>query len=97
MFKLGLSRDIDEFAKTLVSDFSSRFPPEATSRGAQPLARAVDEVCNRARDFRREKKLGIYGKARMGTSFKYELKGAGYAEEFVEAFTRQLLLIMSGK
>jgi hypothetical protein len=33
----------------------------------------------------------------MGTSFKFELKSAGYPEEFIDDFTRQLLLIISGK
>jgi hypothetical protein len=97
MFKLGGSREIDQFAEALVREFAERFPPQKIGGDAVPLAKAVDQVCNRAKDFQREKKLGIYGKARIGTSFKMELKGAGYPEDFVDTFTRQLLLVMSGK
>lgn len=96
MFGIGQSSEIDEFAKRLVREFAERFPPQKASTAA-PLAKAVDDICNRAKDFKREKNLGIYGKARVGTSFKIELKNAGYPEDFVDTVTRQLLLIMSGK
>jgi hypothetical protein len=96
MFNLFGSREIDEFAKTLVQEFVGRFPPQKTFDAA-PLARAIDDVCSQAKTFQREKRLGVYGKARVGMAFKYELKGAGYADDFIDAFTRQLLLMMSGK
>ena len=95
MFGIGQSDEIDEFSKRLVRDFAERVPPQKSSTAA-PLAKAIDEICNRAKDFQREKNLGIYGKARVGTSFKIELKNAGYPDDFVDTFTRQLLLIMSG-
>lgn len=97
MFKLGRSREIDEFAASLARDFSSRFPPGTEAAEAARLARAIDDVCNRAKAFKLEKKLGWYGRARLGTSFKLELKTAGYPPEFIDGFTRQLLLVMSGK
>jgi hypothetical protein len=96
MFRLWRSREIDEFAETLVREFVGRFPPEKDNP-AVPLARAIDEVCGRAKAFQREKRLGVYGKARVGTAFKFALKNAGYPDDFVDAFTRQLLLLMSGK
>ena len=96
MFKLFGSSEIDEFAKGLVREFAGRYPPQK-SFDAAPLARAIDEVCGKAKAFQRERRLGVYGKARMGMAFKYELKGAGYADDFIDAFTRQLLLLMSGK
>jgi hypothetical protein len=61
------------------------------------VAKAIDQICNRAKSFHRERRLGIYGRARVGTSFKLELKNAGYPAEFVDDLTRQLLFIMSGK
>jgi hypothetical protein len=97
MFKLQRSRDIEEFTVALVRDFSSRFPPGTASGDRARLARAIDETCNRAKAFRLEKRLGIYGRAKMGTSFKFGLKNAGYPDDFVDDFTRQLLLIISGK
>lgn len=96
MFKLRGSREIDEFAEALVREFASRFPPQKAFDAA-PLARAIDEACSRAKAFQREKRLGVYGKARVGTAFKLGLKSAGYSDDFVDAFTHQLLLLMSGK
>ena len=96
MFKLWGSREIDDFAEALVREFAGRFPPQKTFDAA-PLARAIDEVCSKAKAFQREKRLGVYGKARVGTAFKIALKNAGYPGDFVDAFTRQLLLLMSGK
>jgi hypothetical protein len=96
MFRLWGSREIDEFAEALVREFVGRFPPEKAN-AAEPLARAIDEACGKAKAFQREKRLGVYGKARVGTAFKFALKNAGYPDDFVDAFTRQLLLLMSGK
>jgi hypothetical protein len=96
MFRLWGSREIDEFAEALVREFVGRFPPEKANAAA-PLARAIDEACSRAKAFQREKRLGVYGKARVGTAFKFALRNAGYPDDFVDAFTRQLLLLMSGK
>ena len=96
MFKLWGSREIDDFAEALVREFAGRFPPQKTFDAA-PLARAIDEVCSKAKAYQREKRLGVYGKARVGTAFKIALKNAGYPGDFVDAFTRQLLLLMSGK
>ena len=99
-FKFQRSRDIDDFAISLAQEFSRRHPPQSASKEPQSiaaLARAIDDICNRAKAFQREKRLGVYGRAKLGTSFKYELKQAGYSDGFVDDVTRQLLLIMSGK
>jgi len=72
-------------------------PPGAGSPGPQRVARAMDEIFNRARAFQKEKRLGIYGRAKIGTSFKFELKSAGYPADFIDDLTRQLLLVMSTK
>lgn len=97
MFKR--SRDIDDFAIALARDFAGRCPPSEggeTGKAAQ-VARAIDDVCNRAAAYQREKRLGMYARAKLGTSFKLELKQIGYPAEFVDTLTRQLLFTMSGK
>jgi hypothetical protein len=97
MFWFGRSRELDDFATALAREFARLAPPGEAAPGAQRVARAIDEVCGRAKAFQRDKRLGIYGRAKVGTSFKFELKNAGYPSEFVDHLTRQLLLIMSGK
>jgi len=100
MFNLKRSSEIDAFAIALAQEFASRYPAAKASDGSYPpdkLARLIDDVCNRAAGFRRERKLGMYGKAKLGAAFKLKLKESGYVDGFVDDVTRQLLLTMSGK
>lgn len=100
MFNQKRSREIDSFAIALAQEFVSRCPAAKASDGSYPadkLARVIDDVCNRAATFRREHKLGMYGKAKLGAAFKLKLKESGYVAGFVDDVTRQLLLTMSGK
>ena len=91
------SRDIEKFATDLARDFAGRCGPdkEADKGATTQLARAIDDVCNRATAYRREHKLGMYGKAKLATTFKLELKEIGYSPDFIDALTRQLVLKMS--
>jgi len=99
MFNHRRSREIEDFAISLAREFARRWPPDGKQdreRTAQ-VARAIDETCNRAAAYQREQRLWMYGKARLGTAFKLELKQIGYPAEFVNTLTTQMLLNMSGK
>lgn len=89
------TRDVTDFAIELAEDFAKRCPPGATSQ--MGVARAIDDVSNRAAAFQREARLGIYGRAKFGTEFKLRLKESGHAPEFVDELTTKLLISMSGK
>jgi hypothetical protein len=97
MFKKSGSRDVADFAIELAQEFSKRCPPELAERNASAVARAIDEVCNKAAAFQKSKDLGIYGKAKLGTEFKHRLRENGYLEEFVDELTTKLLMNMSAK
>jgi hypothetical protein len=97
MLWFGRSREIDDFAIELAREFTRLVPPGAEPPGTQRIAKAIDEICGRAKAFQQEKRLGIYGRAKVGTSFKFELKNKGYPREFINELTRQLLFVMSGK
>lgn len=90
-------RDVADFAIELAQEFSKRCPPELAERSTMAVARAIDEVCNRAAEFQRSKQLGWFGRAKLGTEFKTRLKDAGYLQEFVDELTTRLLISMSGK
>ena len=90
-------RDVADFAIELAQELSRRSPPDSAGKSAMGLARAIDDICNRAAAFQREQKLGLYGKAKFGTEFKFRLKESGYAPEFVDELTTKLLISMSGK
>jgi hypothetical protein len=94
--RLG-SKDVVDFAIELAQEFSKRCPPDMGVKSAIGLARAIDEICNLAAEFQRDRRLGLYGKARFGTEFKLRLKENGYAPQFVDELTTKLLINMSGK
>lgn len=96
MFGSRKTEDADAFAVALAREFATLFPAGTDAAEGKRFARAVDEICNRARAFQRENQLGIYGRAKIGTSFKFELKNAGYPDEFIDSLTHQVLLVMSG-
>jgi hypothetical protein len=100
MFNSKRSREIEEFAVALARDFAERCPPAERREDEQArlrLARAIDNASSRAAAFQRERQLGMYGRAKLGTAFKLELKQIGYPTEFVSSLTRELLLKMSGR
>lgn len=100
MFGWFRAKDVENFATELVDEFSRRSPPQALSSGTQntkALAASIDELCNRAREFQKTRKLGVYGKAKFGTTVKYRMKDLGYADEFIDELTRSLLIRISGR
>jgi hypothetical protein len=100
MSEKAQSGEVEKFAIDLARELSRRCPADKVRSGGQStgtLARAIDEVCNRAADFQRRKRLGVYGKAKLGTEFKLEVKELGYAAEFADELTSKLLISMSGK
>jgi len=98
LFNRVSNRDIEQFATEVARDFSKACPLVDMQGGRSSLkkvARSIDAACERAAAFQKEKKLGVYGKAKLGTAFKWELKELGYADEFVDEFTRNLLMRLS--
>ena len=91
---------IDEFSTRLATDLAQRYPPELENdatrkRNPERLAKAFDSTFNRAIDFQRERKLGVYGKARLGNSFRWKLKELGYPEDLIELATKALIHFVS--
>jgi hypothetical protein len=89
--------DVANFAIELAKEFLTRCPSELAERSTMAVARAIDDICNRAAAFQREQKLGMFARAKFGTEFKTHLKDSGYVQEFVDELTTRLLISMSGK
>ncbi|NIM28564.1 MAG: hypothetical protein GWN21_14900 [Gammaproteobacteria bacterium] len=95
-------RQIDDFSRELAAQLASRYPPELSSatpskKRDKKLGRALNHVYRQARDFTRERRLGVYGRARLGNGFKWELREMGYQQAFVEDATKGLILQVRGK
>jgi len=85
-----------EFGSTLAKFYIDRIPP-GDSGEKKPSVAKTQEVINKMLQqldkFKVDHKLNIYKKAQMGNAFKWALKDAGYDSEFVDKFTKQLMLL----
>ena len=93
---------IDTFARDLARDLAQRYPLEmcdgpADKKREKKLGRTLNHVYRQAREFRRDRGLGIYGTARLGNTFKWELREMGYHDDFIEETTKGLLLSVREK
>lgn len=95
LFGLLNTEDVEKFAQSLADDLTRRFPPASEKRtdtgAAQQLKVILEGLGARAVRFKAERGLGIYKKAKLGATFKFKLKEAGYTDEFVENATSDLV------
>ena len=95
-------KHIDSFSVELAQEFASRYPLEMAKKKPdkkldKKLGRALDHVYRKAGEFRRDRRLGIYGPARLGNGFKWQLREMGYRHEFIEEATKGLILSVRGQ
>lgn len=91
--------EVEEFARVIAADLVKRVPPSAldahTRRAAERLRNTHDAIFARAGKFARTQDLNIYKRARLGNRFRWELKEAGYPPEFVDAWTYELVTLIT--
>ncbi len=96
-------KQVDEFACKLVDGIFALRPPQGKAGPGNPgvslkhLEQKVDELFAKATAFRKEHKLGIYKKARLANTFRWEMKERGYDAGFIEATTEKLVVVVSKK
>ncbi|OGA24056.1 MAG: hypothetical protein A3I02_14895 [Betaproteobacteria bacterium RIFCSPLOWO2_02_FULL_67_26] len=95
-------RQVDEFAKSLVGEIAKVYPPEEKTDGPRKssqkkVASALEGALKKAVDFKKQHRLGIYKTARLGNTFRWEMKELGYSEPFVEALVKDLVIRLSVK
>ena len=102
LFGSTSGNDIDTFAKALAQDLAKRYPP-ALDKGTERkisqkrLTTILEDTYTRAVAYKTEHKLGVYKKARLGNSFRWELQDMGYSEKFVELATEGLIVYITRK
>jgi hypothetical protein len=95
-------KEVDGFAKTLAQELAKRYPP-ALDKGSERkisqkrLTTLLEDTFNRAAEFRKQHKLGVYKKARLGNTFRWELQEMGYSQKFVEAATEGIIVYITRK
>ena len=93
-------KQLEDFAKSLAQEIAKRFPPTLANdpqRMVSPkrLTTIIEEVCEKAAQFRDEQKLGMFKKAALGNTFQWELKEMGYNEKFVEVATEAMIVYIT--
>lgn len=95
-------KQIDEFAKNLALELSKRYPA-ALDKGSERrismkrLTTILEDTYNRAIEFKRQHELGVYKKARLGNTFRWELEQLGYSKKFIELATEGLIVYVTRK
>ena len=102
LFGAVSSKQIDEFAKTLAQDVAKQYPPALAKEGEHKLSdkrltRILEDICNRAVAYKDEHKLGVYKKARLGNTFRWQLEELGYNKTFIETATEGLIVYLTRK
>jgi hypothetical protein len=103
LFGSASGKQVDEFARTLVEEVYRLRAPEGKAGPGNPgvslrnLEQKVDALFEKATAFRKEHKLGIYKKARLANTFRWELKARGYDDGFIEMITEKLVVAVSRK
>ncbi len=93
--------EIDAFARELAMTIAAKLPPGTEpptgsgKRAQRNLSRSLRSVLHSASGFQSEYKLGIYGKARVANTFKWELHDKGYDDNFVAEATKALVLALN--
>lgn len=97
------SKQVDEFAKGLAHEIAKRYPPTMdTGSGERKISQKrltsiLEEAFTKAAEFKNQHKLGVYKKARLGNTFRWELTELGYSDRFVETATEGLVVYVSRK
>ena len=99
MFGWFDTREADTFAAAVAEDLIGRLPPDAVQQGkiAPERARNAHEaIMARAGAFARTHKLNWYTKAHFGNTVRWTLQERGYDKEFVDTWTHNLLVALTG-
>lgn len=95
-------KEVDGFAKTLAQELAKRYPPALDKDSERKISQKrlttlLEDTFNRAADYRKQHKLGVYKKARLGNTFRWELQEMGYSQKFVEAATEGMIVYITRK
>jgi len=102
MIKFFSTSEVDNFAKDLAKDISQRYPvaianDPARKVSANRLTAILEDAFGQASEFVAQHKLGYFKKAKLGNTFRWELKEMGYDDKFVEVATEGLVVFITRK
>jgi hypothetical protein len=95
-------KEVDRFAKQLAEAIAKQYPPALDKGGERKLSQKrltsiLEQTFDKAVQFKNEHKLGVYKKARLGNTFRWQLQELGYSEKFIETATEGLVVYVARK
>jgi ATP-dependent protease HslVU (ClpYQ) ATPase subunit len=95
-----LGRDVDEFAKELAEMIAKRYPPaleKSPERRVSPnrITKVLEDALDKAGEFASTQRLGMFKKAKLANSFRWELKERGYSDKFIEIATEGVIVYVT--
>ena len=102
MFGSVSGKDVDTFARELALEISRRYPPSLDKAGQRRVSQKrlttiLEETFVKAAEFRQQHNLGVYKKARLGNTFRWELEELGYSKTFIEVATEGIIVYITRK
>jgi len=102
MIKFFSTSEVYKFAKDLANDISQRYPVAIANDpsrkvSANRLTAILEDAFSQASKFSTDNKLGYFKKAKLGNTFRWELKEMGYDDKFVEVATEGLIVFVTSK
>ena len=93
------TKELDQFADSLVAELLERVPPAAGrlsgAKAFERISRSFGATFARIDAFARAQRLNVYKKAHFANRIRWALKEAGYPEDFCATMTQELLLHLS--
>ena len=87
--------EAQEFGKTLAHFLIERLPlnsPKKKDKTIEKQQEVVLKLFSQITTFKKDRSLNIYKKAKLGNAFKWELKQAGYDDEFINQLTHEIMI-----
>lgn len=104
------SKEIDKFAKELAQELAKHYPPTMENPPAigdtaatsillseGRLTRILEDLYRKGENFKSQNKLGVYKKARLANTFRWELDTLGYSKKFIEMATEGMVVTVTRK
>lgn len=97
------SKEVDQFAKSLAQEIAKRYPASIDTGGGERklsqkrLTSILEDAYQKAIEYKRQHRLGVYKKARLGNTFRWELEELGYSKRFIETATEGLVVYITRK
>jgi len=100
LFSLFSNKEVNAFAKELAANLAKRYPPALDVSpekrvSENRLTKVLEETLAQAVEFQQKQKLGVFGKAKLGNEFRWQLKELGYTDRFIDVATEGLMVYVT--